>query len=168
MATIRPLTVLDAELYRSIRLTSLLVSPVAFGSSYEEEVTIPLDEYASRLKEDERIFVLGAFENDTIVGIVRVYAEKRRKLSHKATIFGLFVMPEYQRRGIAKALMREAIYRAGAIEDIEQINLSVVSGNTEALNLYQLLGFEIYGHERRAVKISDGNYVDEYHLVLFL
>lgn len=166
--TIRPLTENDAELYKKIRLTALLISPDPFGSSYEEEVNIPLEEYVARLKEDERRFVLGAFDNDKIVGIVGLNAERRRKLSHKANIWGMFVMPEYRGRGIAKALMREAIFRAGAIDDTEQINLCVVSNNSEALNLYRMLGFEIYGHERRALKTPEGKYLDEDHLVLFL
>ena len=165
---IRPLTENDAELYQKIRLTSLLVSPDPFGSTYDEEVNIPLETYIARLKEDDRQFVLGAFENESIVGMVGLHAERRRKLSHKATIWGMFVMPEFRGKGIAKALMREAIFRSGAIDDIEQINLCVVSNNKEALNSYQYLGFEIYGHERRALKTPDGKYLDEDHMVLFL
>lgn len=166
--TIRLLNDQDAELFRSIRLTALLLNPTSFGSSYEEEVDIPPELYVARLKEDERRFVLGAFDNGAIVGVVGLYAENRRKLAHKATIWGMFVMPEYRGKGIAKALMREAIFRGGAIEDVEQINLCVVSDNRDALNLYLLLGFEIYGHERRALKTADGEYLDEDHLVLFL
>ena len=166
--TIRPLTENDATIFRSIRLTALLVSPEPFGSSYEEEVDTPLEEYVARLKEDDRRFVLGAFDNETLVGIVGFYAEKKRKVAHKATIWGMFVMPDYRGKGIAKALMREAIYRAGAIDDVEQVNLCVVTDNIQASKLYQGLGFELYGHEKRALKTPDGKYLDEDHLVLFL
>lgn len=165
---IRQLTEQDAELYRSIRLSALLLSPEPFGSSYTEEVELPLEEFMIRLRNDYRRFVLGAFVDDTIVGLVGLNAEKRMKLSHKATIWGMFVLPEFRGRGIAKSLMREAIFMAGSIEDVEQINLCVVSNNIEAKNLYMSLGFEVYGNERHALKNSDGNYSDEDYLVLFL
>jgi len=165
---IRQLTEKDVDAFRSIRLSALLLSPEPFGSTYHEEVDVPIEEYVTRLKDDDRRFILGAFDGDCIVGMVGLYAEKRAKLEHKATIWGMFVLPEYRGRGIAKSLMREAIFRAGAIEAVEQINLCVVSNNIEAKNLYELLGFETYGHEHRALKTSEGIYSDEDYLVLFL
>jgi RimJ/RimL family protein N-acetyltransferase len=48
-------------------------------------------------------------------------------------------------------------HTAGAIEEIR---LSVVTTNAEAVRLYAKAGFSVYGLERRALKI-DGRYYDE-------
>ena len=67
-----------------------------------------------------------------------------------------------------KELMQAVIQQAKKIDGIEQIYLSVVTTNISAIALYQALGFEIYGTEKRALKTDDGTYWNEYHMVLFL
>ena len=58
-----------------------------------------------------------------------------------AHIFLLYVMPEHRRRGIARALMRQAEDWARARGD-RQIGLQVFQSNQPALNLYHLLGYQ--------------------------
>jgi RimJ/RimL family protein N-acetyltransferase len=55
------------------------------------------------------------------------------------------------------ALAQLTRHAAGAIEEIR---LSVVTTNAEAVRLYAKAGFSVYGLERRALKI-DGRYYDE-------
>ncbi|GGI44949.1 hypothetical protein GCM10008018_09650 [Paenibacillus marchantiophytorum] len=52
----------DAHLYQELRLSSLKVSPDAFGSTYEREVEFSLETVAERLKPTSGKFVLGAFD----------------------------------------------------------------------------------------------------------
>lgn len=63
--------------------------------------------------------------------------------------------------------MNEAIKTAKDMEGIEQINLTVVTSNESAKKLYTSLGFEVFGEEKRALKI-DNTYFDEEYRVLFL
>jgi len=49
---------------------------------------------------------------------------------------------------------------------IEQVALAVSSQNAGARGLYESLGFEMYGCEKRASKIGDA-YVDEELMVLY-
>jgi len=56
-------------------------------------------------------------------------------------IFLLYVMSEHRRRGIARALMRQAEDWARARGD-RQIGLQVFQSNQPALNLYHLLGYQ--------------------------
>ena len=56
-------------------------------------------------------------------------------------IFLLYVIPEHRRRGIARALMRQAEDWARARGD-RQIGLQVFQSNQPALSLYHLLGYQ--------------------------
>ena len=68
---------------------------------------------------------------------------------------------------LAQALMLEAIARASAIPDLEQLVLSVVTSNETARNLYLTMGFQSYGLERQALKLGD-RFLDEELMVLKL
>lgn len=58
-----------------------------------------------------------------------------------AHIFLLYVVPEYRRRGIAKALLQQAQDWATTRGD-RQIGLHVFPQNQAAINLYQQFGFQ--------------------------
>jgi ribosomal protein S18 acetylase RimI-like enzyme len=155
----------DADAYRKIRLEGLKNSPEAFGSSYEEEQLDPIDLYKSRLESDTA-YTFGAFEKEELAGVVTLVKETKAKLKHKASIFAMYVSPDYRGRGIGKKLMAEVVIKAQEFVDTEQLQLSVVSTNQSAKQLYTSFGFTVYGHEKRALK-ADGIYYDEDHMVLF-
>jgi ribosomal protein S18 acetylase RimI-like enzyme len=155
----------DADAYRKIRLEGLKNSPEAFGSSYEEEQLDPIDLYKSRLESDTA-YTFGAFEKEELAGVVTLVKETKVKLKHKASIFAMYVSPDYRGRGIGKKLMAEVVIKAQEFDDTEQLQLSVVSTNQSAKQLYTSFGFTVYGHENRALK-ADGIYYDEDHMVLF-
>jgi ribosomal protein S18 acetylase RimI-like enzyme len=156
----------DADAYQKIRLEGLKNSPEAFGSSYEEEQLYPIDLYKSRLESDTA-FTFGVFEKEELAGVVTLVKETKVKLKHKASIYAMYVSPDYRGRGIGKKLMAEVVKKAQAFDDTEQLHLSVVSTNPLAKQLYTSFGFTVYGHEKRALK-ADGIYYDEDHMVLFL
>jgi ribosomal protein S18 acetylase RimI-like enzyme len=56
-------------------------------------------------------------------------------------IFLLYVIPEYRRQGLGKALMNQAINYAQDRGD-RQIGLQVFTHNQQALKLYQSFGFQ--------------------------
>jgi ribosomal protein S18 acetylase RimI-like enzyme len=58
-----------------------------------------------------------------------------------AHLFLLYVVPEYRRRGVGKALMQYGETWAKARGD-KQIGLQVFANNTPALSLYEQLGFQ--------------------------
>ena len=57
--------------------------------------------------------------------------------------------------------------RAGKIEGLGQILLSVTETQTAAIGLYRSLGFESFGREPLALKIGD-RAIDEEYMVLRL
>lgn len=170
---IRLLTELDAKQFWVLRFKGLRGNPEAFGASYEEDINIPIDNLMSRFSSDlilplEENFMIGAFnENKDMVGVVGFRRERRIKLKHKANIWGMYVAPEFRQTGIGKLLLAELLNKSKSLDDLEQINLGVVSSNVNAKRLYDSLGFKIYGVEKNALKIGE-QYFDDDLMVLFL
>ena len=155
----------DAHEYWELRLSALKECPEAFGASYEEEKDKPLNDVRKRLKESiestDSQFILGCFNDEKkLIGMVGLFREWREKMKHKATIWGMYVLPEARSKGIGKALLLEAIIRAKSMEGLEQVHLGVVVTNKEAIKLYKRCGFDVYGVERKALKLQ-GRYLDE-------
>ena len=156
---IRPLTVSDAASYRTLRLRAMREHPEAFTSSYEEEQLKPVHYTAQRLGSDSPACYWGAFVadaeggEDTIVGCVGLEREQRLKSRHKATVIGMYVAPEYARRGVARDLL-EALLAHARSTDLSLLVLTVTQGNAAAETLYLDTGFQSYGVEPNAIKVG--------------
>ncbi|WP_423409419.1 GNAT family N-acetyltransferase [Heyndrickxia sp. MSNUG] len=161
---IRRLLAEDAEIYQTIRLESLKLHPEAFGSSYEEEMGASVDKYRESLP---IVYTFGAFENGSLIGVVTLFPDGKRKMKHRASIFAMYVAAQARGKGVGKRLVEIAIEQARELGRIEQIHLQVVTSNESAKRLYSSLGFEVYGLEKRALRIGD-TYYDEELRVLFL
>ena len=164
---IRQLEESDAERYRTVRLRALREEPEAFGSSYEEQVNRQLSFFEDRICPTERRVTLGAFDGETLVGMVTFMRESGMKDQHKGMIIGMYVAPEARGKGLGRALLLAAIERARAMADVEQIHLGVVTRNTAARALYRSVGFAVYGTEPHALKLGN-EYLDEDMMVLWL
>lgn len=165
---IRRLTAVDAHVYEGLRLEALEREPLAFSESVEEHRAITIESIAQRLganQENAESFVLGAFTEDLFVGMAGFARFTGPKKQHKALIWGVYVKPEWRRKGIARVLLSEIVNRAKAIPGVEQILLSVAAEQTAAKKLYESLGFETYGREPRTLKVED-RYVDEDLMIL--
>jgi RimJ/RimL family protein N-acetyltransferase len=165
---IRLLKPSDAKQYWELRLEALEQNPEAFATSYEEAIQRenPIDGVAKNLT-NEGNFTFGAFKNEDLIGIVTLLQETPIKLNHRANILAMYVSPKMRGVGVGKELLSEAIEQAKSINNIEKINLTVVTSNERAKKLYEKLGFIVFGTEIHALKIND-NYYDEDYMVLFL
>jgi ribosomal protein S18 acetylase RimI-like enzyme len=157
---VRGLTGNDATAFRAIRLRALKDHPEAFASAYEDEKDIPLEQTRERLSQPttER-FILGAFVQNELIGMIGGYRDSLRKSKHRAHIGGMYVAPEARGRGIGRLLLIEAIARLRAMDGVEDILLAVTVGNDTARVLYMSTGFETVYIEPRFFKI-DGRYYD--------
>jgi RimJ/RimL family protein N-acetyltransferase len=164
---IRFLTTDDANKYWKLRLEALEGDPEAFSSSAEEHRSLSLDEVKRRLGADGAgdFFVVGAFENDRLVGTAGFYRERGPKIRHKGRIWGVYVTPVHRGAGVGKKMMQLALERGATVDGIEQVILSVAATQTAANKLYRSLGFEPFGREPRALKIGD-RFIDEEYFVL--
>lgn len=167
---IRKLTEADASEYHAIRLRALQEHPEAFGQSYQSQLETPIEAVERRLRDISQSphdFMLGLYVNGTLSGMVGFHRSEGEKVQHKGQIWGMYVASEAQGYGYGRALIAQALEIAKQGYGLEQISLAVITTNTEARSLYQSLGFESYGTERRAACVN-GEYLDDDLMVLFL
>ena len=161
---IRRLIPADAPIYREFRLRGLKDHPDAFTSSFEEESMRALAVTEKRLAADSETAIWGAFIDDVLAGAIGLSRESRRKNRHKASVVAMYVLPEFNRRGVGRALIAHVIAEARAA-GIEQLTLTVTASNASALALYVSAGFARFGVEPRAIKVDDVYYAKEYMML---
>jgi ribosomal protein S18 acetylase RimI-like enzyme len=165
---LRLLTADDAEAWWQLRLEMLGNDPESFADSAEEHEQTTVEDARKRLAacDPSENFVAGVFEDDKLAGTAGFFRRSNNKERHKGHIWGVYVTPRLRGKGAARALMQEIIRRARQLEGLEQITL-VASAHLPAQRLYQAVGFESYGVERRSLKIGE-QYVDDVLMVLWL
>lgn len=159
---VRRLTEDDAERFRKIRLEALERHPETFQATYESAAELPLDAYVQRLRQ---YALFGGFIGDELCGFVGFYPLTNPKISHKGLMWGMYVTENARGTGLAEAMVEAVVDYAR--DKVEQILLSVIEDNERAKRFYEKMGFEPYGLERRALKIDD-RYYDEEFRVKFL
>jgi len=164
----RVLTADDAEAWWHLRLEMLNNDPESFADSVEEHEKSAIEKVRKRLSAADSAsnFVIGSFENGRLTGTTGFFRRHLLKEHHKGHIWGVYVQPGSRGKGVARALMQEVVRRARQIDGLEQITL-VASAHLPARKLYESLGFESYGVERRSLKIGI-EYVDDVLMVLWL
>lgn len=156
---VRRLTIADFPAWQSLRLRALRDHPDAFGSSYEDEVASGSAERRGRFETSasgDISAVFGAFNADgTLVGAAGLVRSPGAKVRHKGSLWGMYVAPEARGTGAAPQLVASVLATAREW-GLEQVQLSVVVGNTAAHRLYERAGFVIFGQERHALQLPDG------------
>ena len=156
---VRRLTIEDFPAWQSLRLRALRDHPDAFGSSYEDELASGSAGRRGRFEtsaSDELSAVFGAVTaGGVLVGTAGLVRSPGAKVRHKGSLWGMYVAPEARGTGAATQLVDEVLATAREW-GLEQVQLSVVVGNTAAHRLYERAGFVIFGQERHALQLPDG------------
>ncbi|MDE1191158.1 MAG: GNAT family N-acetyltransferase [Arachidicoccus sp.] len=120
-------------------------------------------------KDTQDSFTLGAYIDNKLVGVASFERDgaKREKLRHKGILFRMYVTKELQGKNIGKDLIINLIERVRLLDDIEQINLTVIANNPRAIHVYEKFGFRTFASEENAVKWK-GKYFTENQMVLKL
>ena len=163
---IKPLTSNDAGAFKALRLKAILDSPAALWPTYEEEAGLAPEAVVDRIRHNKHQIVFGVFNNHALIGIAGLRREPLAQVPHKAMLWGVFVEAEWRGSGVARKLLETVVAHARETK-VLQIHLCVHTENPRAQGLYQLLGFEVYGLEPRAIRIGNRFY-DEQRMVLRL
>lgn len=161
--TVRESTAEDAPAYREMRLEALLAHPEAFGSDYAESATRPPSHWLERVsiphgRERNNLWFAVAADG-ALAGMLGVYTESMAKLRHVGTVVSVYTRPTWRRRGVADALLQQAIMWAGAA-GFRRLRLAVVTTNGAAIRAYARAGFTVYGLEPEVIN-TGGVYYDE-------
>jgi acetyltransferase len=140
-------------------LVTLLVAAVAGGASIGFLAPLGQDEAreywrAALADPNERGVTLGAFEGQTLVGVVQLVLEARPNGRHRAEVQKLIVSSSARRRGIGSQLMR-ALETEAMRRERTLLVLDTRLGD-KAESLYRRLGYVPAGTVPRYVRSSHG------------
>jgi putative acetyltransferase len=129
---------------------------------------LPLDEFAAVFREAQSGGGFFVYEHGgRIAGFYKV-ARYPGRASHVAYLGTLAVAPEFHGRGVAQAMVGDALARLKAA-GVLRVELFVESDNPRGIRFYENLGFVIEGRLRKFYKRADEpDYVDEFVMGLLL
>lgn len=126
----------DWQIYKDLRLQMLREEPQAYSQT--------LDELSKRSDEDwkdktgsDNMAILMAFVDGKSAGMSGLFYEERDVVA----IWGVFVKKEFRGMGLGKRLMEEIEKEIKKDKGVKNIQVSVTSSQTTALELYKKLGF---------------------------
>lgn len=102
-----------------------------------------------------------------IVGISSFAAYKDSKRKHRGAL-GITLHPDFRGQGLGTMKMKSIIENAKKITGLLSIELSVMSPNSTAHNIYKKLGFQQVGHHPKAFLLSDGHFADDILMQLWI
>ncbi len=156
---IRRLAPNEAKKYRAIRLVSLKAHPKAFCSSYEEQVDLDYLGFERSIEtKDQNRFVLGAFDQDELIGICGFSRSKAIKIKHQGEIVQMYVAPNHQGKKIGKQLLLKMMEILENMNGLSQVTLGVEADNLAAFHLYKKLGFKEFGLHKGYIKLGNESF----------
>ncbi|HSL44101.1 MAG TPA: GNAT family N-acetyltransferase [Anaerolineales bacterium] len=153
----------DAVQFRDLRLGALQDSPAAFSADYQRNLSYPPKHWEDMLTmhADEATIFL-AYHEDNLIGMTGIARGGSPKTRHSATVWGVYVKPEWRGLHIAEGLIRSCFDWAKA-RGIVIAKLGVATVNEAAIRCYERCGFKTYGIEPGAL-FHEGRYYD-FHMM---
>lgn len=99
-----------------------------------------------------------------VVGNCEINFAKMIKTRHRAKI-GIAIISEFWNQGIGTKMFEQMIRLAESREEVTQIELEFVEGNTRARHLYEKMGFRIAGVHPNGIRLKDGTFLNEYLMI---
>ncbi len=146
----------DAEQFLLFRARGLSGDPNAFRVTPQDDATLALNAWRSRLARDYVVAVTG--QNGDWLGIGGLSQIDGEKLRHKGLIWGMYVDPVARGTGAADQIMQALVKHA--IGKLRQLQLTVMADNQRARSFYERHRFSTYAIEPNSVR-RDDEYADE-------
>lgn len=162
MPTVQRLLPADADAYVALRREMLLDTPEAFLASPEFDRGSDPDKVRDSLGRAE-VRMFGAFEAERLVAVAGIERQALAKRRHVAVIWSVYVTPAARGQGLGRAVVAACIEAAREWPGVEVLELAVSENTPRARQIYESLGFKVWGVEPDAVR-SGGRSFAEYHL----
>lgn len=148
-------------LYKSAEETDFVLRYPEECSRYTPEGEKELFE---RINESDTGAMLVCVVEGKVAGNCQITWNNRIKTRHRASV-AIALLKDYWNQGIGTRLFQELIKIAESNENILQMELEFIEGNTRARALYEKMGFRITGVGVNAVRLKDGTLLNEYHMI---
>jgi GNAT superfamily N-acetyltransferase len=144
--------------YRDLMLQAHAHESDAFISTLAERTLLPTEWWETRIADTHGSSItFGAFAEDILIGSAGIRFEARERERHKATLFGMYVLPQHRGGGVGRGLVQAVLDCAKEREHIAAIQLALIEGNFSAQRLYESCGFETYAIEPMALRMETGD-----------
>lgn len=143
MISIRRIHPGEGQLYKELRLASLIESPSAFSSTYESALgrsPESWNEQADGTAEGKDRCTFIAFSDGTSVGIAAIYRDNQKK--EQGEILQVWISPDFRGSGVAGELVK-AILQWSKENGFQRVLAKVTPGNDRALRFYEKCGFDL-------------------------
>ncbi|MCK0149386.1 GNAT family N-acetyltransferase [Marivita sp. S6314] len=148
---IERLTPKELSAFRALWAEGLMRVPSAFLFGAEEVRAMPNADVSRML---ETTLTLGAYnDSNRLVGFISARRGGPKRMRHMADVGPLYVRPDAEGQGVGGALMQAVLDELVKV-GIAQAELCVDVENTRARDLYERLGFHVFGRRPRSVLID--------------
>ena len=149
------------HLYRSAGETEFILQyPEECGADTAEDIKRLFEE-----KNDSRYDVMMlCLVDGKVAGSGEISFHKELKIRHRADL-GITIGQAYWNQGIGSRMLKEMLGIAQMRQEIRQVELEFVEGNTRARHLYEKMGFRIVGEHPNAICLKDGTMLKEYLMI---
>lgn len=100
---------------------------------------------------------------EEVIGAINVKTASPSRINHIGGIF-LAVRKDYWGHGLGSILLEEVLAWAEEGQVLGRLELTVQIRNERAVQLYQKVGFEIEGIQRRGARTDAGEWLDLYYM----
>lgn len=112
----------------------------------------------------ENEVMMACLVGSRIAGTCEIAFKDKMKTRHRAEV-ALAVRSEFWGQGIGTRMLHEMFRMAEEREEVLQIELEFIEGNTRARSLYERLGFRIVGIHPHAIRLKDGTLLNIYLMI---
>ena len=146
MLDLHPMNLEDVDSFVALRRLALKTDPDAFPWQPDEDPSSKSEAVRERMSNanpSDGPFMIGAFDPGLIgvVGVIRVSEDI-------ASLWGMYVHPDWRRRGIGCMLLQEIQQLARGLPGVKQVVLSVAQSEEPAIRLYCSAGFLKKGEDQ--------------------
>ena len=121
-------------------------------------------ELFERLNASDCDAMIACIVDGKVAGNCQIAWKTGIKTRHRASV-AIALLKEFWNQGIGTRMFEEMIRIAEANENLIQMELEFVEGNTQARALYEKMGFRITGINPNAIRLRDGTLLNEYCMI---